>query len=92
MAEGDFSKEYNDTDLVVKQIHIKPDKETYRKRKSLSEHPFGTIKCAMDARYCLTKGKHRVSGEFALIFFAYNLKRVINIIGSKKLIEKIRNP
>jgi len=91
IAESSFSKEYNDKELVVKQIHVEPDKEVYKQRKSLSEHPFGTIKCAMDARYCLTKGKQRVSGEFALIFLAYNLKRVINILGSKKLIEKIRN-
>ena len=89
MAEGDFSKEYNDTDLAVKQIHVKPDEEVYKQRKSLSEHPFGTIKSAMDGRCCLTKGKEKVSSEFALIFFAYNLKRAINILGGKELIEKI---
>ena len=90
-AESDFSKEYNDDALVVRQIHIEPDKEIYKQRKSLSEHPFGTIKRSMDGGYCLTKGKQKVSSEFALIFLAYNLKRVINILGSKKLIEKIRN-
>jgi transposase len=43
------------------------------------EHPFGTIKRAMEAGYCLTKGKE--IGEFVLIFLAYNMKRVINILG-----------
>jgi transposase len=89
MPESDFSIEYNDEDLFVKQIHIKPDKEIYDLRKSLSEHPFGTIKRNMDSGYCLMKGKKKNIGEFSLIFLAYNLKRVINILGSKKLIESI---
>ena len=89
MAESEFSKEYNDKDLSFKQIHIKADKEKYEQRKSLSEHPFGTIKRSMDAGYCLMKGKQKVSGEFSLIFLAYNLKRVINIMGTKKLIENM---
>jgi transposase len=91
MPESDFSTEYNDKDLEVKQILIKPDKEKYEQRKSLSEHPFGTIKRNMDAGYCLLKGKEKVTGEFSLVFLAYNLKRVINTLGGKKLIEKIKN-
>jgi transposase len=89
MAEKDFSKEYDDKELVVRQVHIKPNREIYEQRKCLSEHPFGTIKRAMDAGYCLLKGKRKVTGEFSLIFLAYNLKRVINILGCKKLIEGI---
>jgi transposase len=89
MKESDFSKEYYEKDLTVRQFHIKPDKEIYRQRKSLSEHPFGTIKRSMDAGYCLLKGKPKVTGEFALIFLAYNIKRVINILGSKKLMDFI---
>jgi len=91
MAESDFKKEYNDKDLIVRQVHIKPNKEIYNQRKSLSEHPFGTIKRSMDSGYCLLKGKTKVTAEFSLIFLAYNLKRVINIIGSKKLREFIKN-
>jgi len=90
MAESDFKKEYNDKDLYVRQIHIKPKKEIYKQRKSLCEHPFGTVKRGMDGGYCLLKGKPKVLGEFSLIFLAYNLKRVINILGSKKLIEIMR--
>ena len=87
MAEDDFKTDCNDKELAVKQIHIKPKKEIYEQRKSLSEHPYGTIKRSMDAGYCLMKGKLEVSGEFSLIFLTYNLKRVINILGSNKLIE-----
>ncbi|MDR2571161.1 MAG: IS1182 family transposase [Oscillospiraceae bacterium] len=89
MNKDDFSQEYNDEDLTVKQIHIKPKKEIYEQRKSIVEHPFGTIKRSMDGSYCLLKGKEKVKGEFSLTFLAYNLKRVINIMGGKKIIENI---
>jgi transposase len=91
MAESDFTQDCNDEGLRVKQIHIKPDKEIYAQRKSLSEHPFGTIKRNMDAGYCLMKGKPKVTGEFSLVFLAYNLKRAVNILGGKKLIERMAN-
>lgn len=87
MKEPDFSKIYDDKNLSVRQIRIVPDKEIIRQRKAIAEHPFGTIKRNMDAGYCLMKGLHYVTGEFALTFLAYNLKRAINILGSKKLIE-----
>ena len=41
----------------------------------------------MDAGYLLTKGLKSVTGEFSLVFLAYNFKRVINIMGVQKLIE-----
>jgi len=87
MEKSAFSKTYNDKDLLVKQIRIKPDKTKIKQRKSIVEHPFGTIKRGMDSGYCLTKGLKNVLGEFSLAFLAYNIKRVINIIGIGRLIE-----
>ena len=89
MPRESFSKEYNDQDLAVKQVRIKPDGEKIKQRKSIAEHPFGTVKCAMDARYCLTKGIKNVTGEFSLTFLAYNLKRAIKLIGCRKLVESM---
>ena len=89
MAKEDFSKKYNDQGLFVKQVRIKPDKEIIKQRKSIVEHPFGTIKRNMDSGYCLTKGFRNVLGEFSLTFLAYNLKRAINILGCGKLIENM---
>jgi len=89
MAKENFSKEYNDQGLSVKQIRIKPDKEIIKQRKSIVEHPFRTIKRNMDSGYCLTKGLKNVLGEFSLTFLAYNLKRAINILGCGKLIENM---
>ncbi|MDR0400728.1 MAG: transposase [Treponema sp.] len=85
MTEEDFPKSYNDADLYVKQIRIKPDKGIIRQRKSIVEHPFGTIKRSMDAGYCLTSGLRNAAGEFFLAFLACNVKRVINILGRKNL-------
>jgi len=89
MTEDRFIKEYDEKNLKVKQVRIKADKSIIRQRKSIVEHPFGTIKRGMDAGYCLTKGIHSVAGEFSLAFLAYNIKRAINILGCAKLIEKM---
>jgi transposase len=87
MKKKDFTKEHNPDNLYIKQIHITPDPAIIERRKAIVEHPFGTIKRTMDAGYLLSKGKQKVTGEFSLVFLAYNMKRVINIMGTKKLIE-----
>ena len=91
MAKSEFTKEYDDKNIQLKQIHIKADKEIVKQRKCIAEHPFGTIKRAMDAGYLLTKGFDNVIGEFSLSFLAYNIKRAINILGPKRIIEEIKS-
>lgn len=63
--------------------------EKYRKRQSIVEHPFGTIKRGFDAYYLLTKGKSSVGAEIGLTYLTYNLKRVIKILGVKELITRL---
>jgi len=89
MKASDFKKEYDDHSLTVQQVRIAPDKEIIKQRKSIVEHPFGTIKRNMDTGYCLMKGLANVNGEFSLTFLAYNFKRAISILGVNKLIEAI---
>jgi hypothetical protein len=91
MPLSEFNKEYNDEDLHTKQITITPNKCLLRRRKELSEHPFGTIKRSMDSSYCLLKGIDNVQGEFALTFLAYNMKRVINILGVARLVQLLKS-
>lgn len=67
----------------------KENKEKYRQRQMIVEHPFGTLKRTLDSYYFLTKGKESVGAEISLSFFAYNLKRVINILGVKELLTKL---
>ncbi len=56
-------------------------------RKQTAEHPFGTIKSWMGSTHFLTKSLERVSTEMSLHVLAYNLKRVIQIMGAKQLMQ-----
>lgn len=66
--------------LKMKTTHAK---EMVKKRGSIVEHPFGTIKRNLGWDHYLVRGKEKVTGENALIMFAYNFKRVLNILGEK---------
>lgn len=61
-----------------------------RVRRRTVEHPFGTIKSWMGATHFLTKRLHRVSTEMSLHVLAYNLKRVMMLLGIGALVEAIR--
>ena len=63
--------------------------EVMRTRKSIVEHPFGTIKRWMDQSYFLMRGKDKVSGEASLTVLAYNMRRVINILGVTPLVRTL---
>lgn len=58
-------------------------------RKNLAEHPFGTIKRAMNQGYFLMRGLTKVGTEVSLTILAYNLKRVINILGVRTMVEAL---
>ncbi len=60
-----------------------------RVRRETVEHPFGTLKARMGTTHFLTKTLPRVSTEMALQVLAYNLTRVLNIMGSRKLLAAI---
>jgi hypothetical protein len=90
MREEKFSKVYDESNLFVRQVRVKSDKDSVLLRKSLVEHPFGVLKRVMDMGYCLLKGFSLVRGEFSLAFLAYNLKRVINFVGVPKLMQAIQ--
>ncbi len=76
--------------LDTVDIRTAENMDKYLKRQMIVEHPFGTIKRTMDAAYFLTRGLDSVSGEADLIFLAYNMKRVINILGVKEIIKKLK--
>ena len=50
-------------------------------RKKLVEHPFGTMKRAFNQGYLLLRGLRKVSGEVGFTMLAYNIRRVLNIVG-----------
>lgn len=68
----------------------KTDMGMYNQRKDLVEHPFGTVKRALGFSYFLTRGNENVKTESLMHFFAYNLKRVINIFGFQGVRERLQ--
>jgi len=65
---------------------INKEKWKVKIRQCLIEHVFGTMKRNFNQGYFLTRGKDNVSGEMGLTALAYNIRRVMNILGVKKLI------
>ncbi|RIH62701.1 IS1182 family transposase [Mariniphaga sediminis] len=66
--------------------HINENKQLYRKRQQIVEHPYGTIKRQWGFNYIITKKYiERAEADFGFAMTAYNLRRIINIIGRKKL-------
>ncbi len=59
-------------------------------RRQTVEHPFGTIKAWMGSTHFLTRTLRRVSTEMSLQVLAYNMKRVIAILGVRPLMTAIR--
>ena len=59
-------------------------------RRQTVEHPFGTLKAWMGATHFLTKRLPRVSTEMSLHVLAYNLKRVMRIVGIVPLMQAMR--
>lgn len=63
----------------------------YKRRQELIEHIFGTVKRAWGFTYTLLKGKKKITGEFSLIYLAYNFTRAKNILGFDKMLSAIQN-
>jgi transposase len=68
---------------------LEREPERMRVRRSTAEHPFGTLKCWMGYTHFLTKTVPKVSTEMSLHVLAYNMKRMINILGHQRLMEAI---
>jgi transposase len=77
---------------VVEEVQRRLDSnpEAMRTRRETVEHPFGTIKARMGATHFLMKRLPNVAAEMALHVLAYNLTRVMNIVGKPSLIAAIR--
>lgn len=60
-----------------------------RRRKSIAEHPFGTLKRRMDGGRFLLRGLEKVKSEMALAITAYNLTRAINVMGVPRLCQAL---
>ena len=61
-------------------LRFYPNQQHLRKRNTVVEHPYGTVKRWHGAGYLLTKGKQKTAAEMGLSFLAYNFRRVVNWI------------
>ena len=69
---------------------IAENPDLYRRRQSIVEHPYGTIKRQWGFHYILSKkGINRAAADVGFMMTAYNLRRIINILGITKLKEYI---
>ena len=75
-------------DHCAKAASARPD--AMKLRRQTVEHPFGTLKSWMGSTHFLTKRLPRVSTEMSLHVLAYNLKRVMQIMGIRPLMQAMR--
>src|SRR5476649_2313633 len=75
-------------EAVQRRLDEYPEK--MRQRRETVEHPFGTIKARMGATHFLMKTLPRVATGMALHVLAYNLTRVMNIMGIGPLVAAMR--
>ena len=76
--------------LETVQQRLDQDPQAMRRRRETVEHPFGTLKMRMGATHFLMKTLPKVASEMALSALAYNLTRVMNIVGTRALVAAIR--
>jgi transposase len=80
--------EYQDA-VDKNNTNIRNNPDYYKRRQSICEHPFGTIKRQWGYTYTLMKGLKKVNGEMNLIMLVYNIKRTLSILGFEKMLQAI---
>ena len=86
-----FSTEFWYSFQPLNTNNIKRNPHYYKRRQSICEHPFGSIKRHWEFTHTLLKGLPKVNGEMNLIMFCYNFMRTKNILGFEKMLKSIQN-
>lgn len=85
-----FRSEYQDvTDRLRARLSEAQGLDKLDRRKEIVEHPFGTMKRAFNQGYLLLKGLRKANGEVGFTMLAYDMRRAINILGTKRLTSSI---
>lgn len=88
-ANRTITREENEHLMEAMAERMKTQPAKFKLRKSLAEHPFGTIKRSLGYTHFLLKGLEKVRTEWSLITLVYNLKRVLNIVSFEKLMQTV---
>jgi len=75
--------------LEAVQRRLDENPQAMRQRREVVEHPFGTIKMRMGATHFLMRRLPKVASEMALHVLAYNLTRVLHILGVRPLMAAL---
>jgi transposase len=81
--------QYQDS-VDANNLRVRNEKEKYRIRQTMSEHPFGVVKRQWGYDHVMMKGLEKTDSEISLVFLCYNIKRVTNIMGIKGILKAIR--
>ena len=79
----------NEAVLDRMQARLAKRPDVLDRRRETVEHPFGTIKQWMNQGAFLMRGLEKVRAEFSLTALAYNLRRVLNIVGFAELMAAV---
>ena len=79
--------EHEDILDIVRQNTL-DNNDIYKQRRSIVEHPFGTIKRALGYNFFLRRQIDNVDAEAASMFIAYNFKRLLSMFSTLELIKK----
>ncbi|MGA9776786.1 MAG: IS1182 family transposase [Verrucomicrobiia bacterium] len=84
-----ITREANEGLMEAMARRMKAEPWKFKLRKTLAEHPFGTIKRWFGYTHFLLKGLVKVRTEWSLTTLAYNLKRVLNLVSFEKLMAAV---
>lgn len=88
-ADRTITREANEHLMEAMAERMRREPGKFKLRKTLAEHPFGTIKRSLGYTHFLLKGLEKVRTEWSLITLVYNLKRVLKIVSFEKLMQAV---
>jgi transposase len=88
-ANRTITREENEHLMEAMAARLRAQPHKFKLRKTLAEHPFGTIKRWFGYTHFLLKGLPKVQCEWSLTTLAYNLKRVLNLVSFQKLMAAV---
>jgi hypothetical protein len=71
-------------------LRVRNEKEKYRLRQTMAEHPFGVVKRQWGCYHVMMKGLQKTDSEISLIFLCYNMKKVMNIMGINGILKALK--
>ena len=84
VTRSEYSNLYEEADKRFAE-----NKDLYKRRQEIVEHPFGTIKHTMNGGSFLLRTRRKVRTEIALLFLGYNLKRALNVLGFDGIMARL---